>query len=214
MIKGPDPHGAGGSPSLRVQRQLVREPCFVLDRGHLELGRGPHARQGGAEPPVPWLGPSWSVSLEVSQRRPSGPRGFEKRGDPPERAGDSGADGLEEGVSSHSVLCSGQSVPERRLLSACFLLSAHFLWQKIGKWVRLWLPLQWHQRPLTPLPCCKTAPDDTTRTPPALPYAFRQIHTRSPGAVSWWALHGVRFAWSVSNLGLAPPLPHGCGRRR
>ena len=147
---------------------------------------------------------------------PVGPGAVEKLGDPTERAGDSRADGLEEGVGGHGIHCSGQEaewgVPEPCLLLAFFLLSAHIC-EKTGRWVRLWLPLQWHQRPLTPLPCSKTAPDDTALTPPALAYAFLQIHTRSPGAASWWALQGVRFAWSVSGSGLAPPLPAEPPRR-
>lgn len=151
-----------------------------------------------------------------------GPGAVEKLGDPLEEAGDSGADGLEEGVGGNGIHCSGREaewgVPEPCLLFALFLLCP-FLCKKTGRWVRLWLPLQWHQRPLTPLPCPKTAPDDTARTPPALAYAFLQMHTlqmhtQSPGAASWWALQGVRFTWSVSGSGLAPPLPHGCGRRR
>lgn len=152
-----------------------------------------------------------------------GPGAVEKLGDPPEGAGDSGADGLEEGVGGNGIHCSGQEaewgVPEPCLLFALFLLSAHFSAGKLGGGSGCGSHSSGIKDPLTPLPCSKTVPDDTARTPPALAYAFLQMHTlqmhtQSPGAASWWALQGVRFTWSVSGSGLAPPLPHGCGRRR
>lgn len=69
-------------------------------------------------------------------------------------------------------------VPEPCLLFALFLLSAHFC-KKTGRWVRLWLPLQWHQRPLPHCPVLRQR-QMTRLAPPALAYAFLQMH-QSPG---------------------------------